>query len=124
MLSAPVRRKVLVLNDKPSIRNLLFLLKKIEGENSPTAAGEPSLASLYQKPLDAVVLDLRWTNRSTRDEVHGIGGIRVGRAGKLMVIIIEVNGPKTMDLLERYVLNGLPGALLWLVGHRYKPRQR
>ena len=124
MLSAPLRRKVLILKDKTSIRNLLFLLKKIESENSTTVAVDPPLASRDQEQLEVLILDLRRPNRKTRDEVHGVGEIRLGRAGKLMVIVIGVNGPKTMDLLERYVRTGQPRALLGLLSHRYKSRQQ
>jgi CheY-like chemotaxis protein len=124
MVSTPLCRKVLVLNDKKSVRNLIFLLKKIESENGLPGAGEPLLALLDQKQFDAVVLDLRCSNRRTREEVRGIGKIRAGRVGKLLVIVTEVNGPQTLVLLERYIFNGLPEALLWLVSHRYKPRQQ
>jgi hypothetical protein len=121
MLSTPLRRRVLVLNDKRSVRNLLFLLEKI-GSEQLTPAGEPLLALPGQKKFDAIVLDMRRLDGKPGDEVRGIGEVHVGRAGKLLVIIAEVNGPQTMDLLERYVLNGLPEGLLWLVSHRYKRR--
>lgn len=124
MKSTPLRRKVLVLNDKKSVRNLTFLLNKIESENGLPGAGEPLLSLLDHKQFDAVVLDLRRSSRRIREEVRGIGEIRAGRAGKLLVIVAEVNGPQTMALLERYIFNGLPEALLWLVSHRYKPRQQ
>ena len=124
MLPAPMRRKVLILDDKKAVRNLFILLNRIGSENTFTPAGEPLQALFDQKLLEAVVLDLRCLNRRTRSEVRGIGEIRVGRAGRLLVIIAEVNGPQTMELFERYILNGLPETLLWLVSHRYKSRQR
>lgn len=123
MLSVPFRRKVLVLNEKLAIRNLLNLLKKVDRENLCSASGVTQLASLAQGQLDAVVLDLRCSNRKMRDEIRGIGEVRTGRAGRLLVIVAEVNGPKSMDLFERYVFKGLPEALLWLVSHRYQLRQ-
>ncbi len=124
MLSNPLRRKVLVLNDKKSVRNLLVLLKRIGGEDSLTSAGEPLQALDDDRQFEAVVLDMRSSDRKRNAEIRGIGEVRVGRAGKLLVIIAEVNGPQTMDLLERYTVNGLPETLLWLVSHRYKPRRQ
>jgi hypothetical protein len=122
MLSAPLRRKILVLNDKKAIRNLFLLLEKIACEQSLTPAGAPLPALPGQTQFDAVVPDLRCSDRKTGDDIRGIGEVRVGRAGKLLVVIAGINGPQTMDLLERYVLNGLPEALLWLVSHRYQSR--
>jgi DNA-binding response OmpR family regulator len=119
MATAALHRKVLFLNDEPSIRNLLSLLKRFERENTLTATGDPLLASLDQKQFDAAVIDLRSSRLKAGDEVRGIRKIRAGWVGKLLVIIAEVNGPKTLDLLERYLLNGLPDALLWLVSHPY-----
>jgi hypothetical protein len=124
MLPAPLRRKVLILNDRKAVRNLLTLLNKIGSENSLIPAGEPLQALLDQKLVEAVVLDLRSLNRRASHEIRGIGEIRVGQAGKLLVIIAQVNGPQTMELFERYTLNGLPETLLWLVSHRYKPRKQ
>ena len=124
MLLTPLRRKVMVLNEKKSIRNLLCLLERIESETTLTQAGEPLQALLDERRFDAVVLDLRHSNRRDREEVRGIREVRVGRAGKLLVLIAEVNGPRTMDLFERYILNGLPQALLWLVSHCYHSPQQ
>lgn len=123
MSSVPSRRKVLFLNDKAAIRNLFCLLKRVDGESSRPASGESPLASLAEAQFDTVVLDLRCWTRTIRDEVCGLGEVRIGRAGKLLVVVAEVNGPKSMDLFEQYVFNGLPEALFWLVSHRYRPRR-
>lgn len=85
-----------------------------------TASGDPLPALPEKHHFDAAVLDLRPLNRRAGHEVRGIGDIRVGCVGKLLVVIAEVNGPKTLGLLERYLFSGLPETLLWLVSHRYK----
>jgi DNA-binding NtrC family response regulator len=113
----------MVLNDKKSIRNLLCLLERIESETTLTQAGEPLQSLLDERRFDAVVLDMRHSNPREREEMRGIREVRVGRAGKLLILIAEVNGPKTMELFERYILSALPQALLWLVSHRYHPPQ-
>jgi hypothetical protein len=117
-------RKVLVLNNKPSIRNLVRLLKDLGHDDTPTESGERLLASLIKDQLQSVVLDLRCLARKTGEEIHGIGEIRAEHVGKLLFIVVGVNGPKTLKLLERYILNGLPSALLWLVSHRYQLPRR
>ena len=113
----------MVLNDKKTIQNLLSLLKRIESETTLTQAGEPLQSLLDERRFDAVVLDMRHSKPREREEMRGIREVRVGRAGKLLILIAEANGPKSMDLFERYVLNGLPPSLLWLVSHRYHPAQ-
>jgi hypothetical protein len=122
MAVAALRRKVLVLNEQPSVRNLLFLLKRYERENSLEPTSDSSLGSLDHKEFDAVVLDLRPPSGGTGNEVRGIKNIRGGWVGKLLVIIAEVNGPKTLELLERYLFDGLPEALLWLVSNPHNSR--
>jgi CheY-like chemotaxis protein len=123
MDSVALCRKVLVLNDGPSIRNLLCFLKEFDRQNMVTASGEPLQASLNEKRFDAVVLDIRGPSRETVEEMRGIGEIRAEWVGKLLVIVTKVNGPKTLDLFERYIFKGLPGALLWLISHRYPSPQ-
>ncbi|HXH48666.1 MAG TPA: hypothetical protein VNM47_04780 [Terriglobia bacterium] len=123
MVPESLHRKVLVLNDQPSIRNLLCLLKNFDSENTLAVSGGFLVASLNEKQFDAVVLDMRRPDWNATKEMRGIGEIRAGFVGKLLVVVAEVNGPKTLDLFERYILNGLPGALLWLISHRYQSPQ-
>ena len=118
-----LHRKVLVLNDGPSIRNLLCLLKNFDIESTLAVSGGFLVGSLNEKQFDAVVLDMRRPDRNTPNEMRGIGEIRAGFVGKLLFVVAEVNGPKTLDLFERYILHGLPGALLWLISHRYQSPQ-
>lgn len=123
MVAVSLHRKILVLNDGPSIRNLHSLLENLDREDSLSASGKVLMAMLDEKRFDAVVLDARDSNRRRGEEMRGIGEIRAGRVGKLLVVGVEVNGPKSLDLLERYIVKGLPGALLWLISHRYQAPQ-
>jgi|YelNatPaOPRAMG01_1025707.scaffolds.fasta_scaffold13810_2 DNA-binding NtrC family response regulator len=110
-------RKVLVLRDDPSIRNLLALLKHMARDKA--WGDEPLLAAINRNQFEAVILDVRCSQMSG-EEVRGIKEFRPGFVGKQLVIMAECNGPKTLDLLERYLKNGLPQTLLWLISHRYK----
>ena len=118
MPSAPLHRKVLVLMEEASIRNLLQLVKRLEPENAADGDGKSELSTINRKQFDTVILDLRCSKRRPGDEVHGVGQLRPSMVGKLLVINAEVNGPKTLDMVERYLTNGLPQSLLWLICHR------
>jgi hypothetical protein len=123
MVPISLHRKILVLNDGPSIRNLRHLLERLDREHTLSASGEILMGMLDGKRFDAVVLDVRDSNPRRGEEMHGIGEVRAGRVGRLLVVGVEVNGPKSLVLLERFILKGLPGALVWLIGHRYRAPQ-
>lgn len=111
------RRKIMVLRDDPSIRNLLRLMKQMESDKATDE--EPSPAVPDRTGFEAVILDVR-CSQIAGEEVRGIKEFRPRLVGKQLVITAEVNGPKTLSLLERYLTKGLPQTLLWLISHRYK----
>ncbi len=115
----PLHRQVLFLVDEPPIRNLQTLVKRLEVENPAEGSQGVVKAIMNRKQFDAVILDLRCPNQRPGAEIHGIGKIQASRVGRTLAVTAEVNGPKTLKLLERYLVNGLPGPLLWLVSHRY-----
>lgn len=119
----PLHRQVLFLVDEPRIRNLQTLVKRLAVENPADESQGVAKAIMNRKQFDAVILDLRCPNRRPEAEVHGIGKIQASRLGRTLAVTAEVNGPKTLDLVERYLVNGLPGPLLWLVSHRYWSRE-
>lgn len=121
--SIPLRRQILILVDKPTIRNLLFLMKKLETENAADGSASAVAALTEAGQPGTVVLDLRCQESRSRDEIHGIRKVQASRLGKILMITVETNGPKTMSIVERYLSSGLPGTLLWLVSHRYQSRR-
>jgi hypothetical protein len=123
MASEPLRRQVLVLSDDVSLRNLFYLMRKLASENAADGSEKAVAAIIEHDQYDAVVLDLRCSDQQHKGEIHGIGKIQPVMMGRLLTITAEVNGPQTLDLVERYLITGLPGALLWLVSHRYIPRR-
>lgn len=118
MESVPQRRKVLVLKADDSIRKLFNLMKQMERENVVKGGGETTLARIHSKRFDEVIVDLRFRHHEREKEIHGIGDIRPSVIGKMLTVTLEVNGPKTSELVERYLMNRLPLPLLWLVRHR------
>lgn len=118
MSTFPQRRKVLVLKDEPCVRRVFVLAGRLANEDSPDGNGESILAGINQRHFEQVIVDLRYPPQHRKAEVHGTGEIRASVMGKTLVIVIHVNGPKTLGLLERYLINRLPPSLLWLVCHR------
>lgn len=119
MLPASQRRKVLVLEDGPSIRNLFILAKRLENGDVPGGNGVSPLAGINRRHFERVIVDLRFPPRQRKAELHGIGEIRPSLMGRMLVVNIQVSGPKTLELVERYLTNRLPPSLLWLICHRY-----
>ena len=115
-------RQIVTLADGPPIQNLQNLMKRLEVENPVDCLGL-SDAMLDRRHYDKVIVDLRCPDRLGDTEVHGIRRIQASRVGRILSVTAEVNGPKTLTMLERYLVNGLPAALLWLVSHRYRSRR-
>lgn len=120
----PLHRQIMILADEPPIHNLQTLVKKLAVENPSEDSSCIADATMDRKKFDSVILDLRCPNRQPEAEVHGIGRIQASRLGRTLTLTAEVNGPKTLSIVERFLMNGLPGSLLWLVSHRYQPRHR
>lgn len=118
-----LHRQIMTLADEPPIRNLHNLVKRLEVENAVDCMGL-SDAVLDRRRYDKVIVDLRCPDKPGKGEVHGIRRIQASRVGRILSVTAEVNGPKTLTMVERYLIKGLPAALLWLVSHRYHPRAR
>jgi len=107
MASNPHHRKVLIFGDEPSIRNLLnILVEKLEHENTAAANGAGALATISRKAFDAVLLDLRCSNRLSEDGVCGIAEFWPSLVGRVLAINAEVSDPKTLELIERHLSLG------------------
>ena len=113
----PLHRQIMTLVDEPPIRNLQTLVKRLELENPASCKGL-SDAMLDRRRYDKVILDLRCPNPLRGSEIHGIKRIQASRVGRILSVTAEVNGPKTLSMVERYLINGLPAALLWLISQR------
>jgi hypothetical protein len=124
MTSVSLQRNVLVLTDTISIRNLFYLMGKLDSENAAEGSGNAMAAIAERECYDTIILVMRCSDGRSGRDVHGISKVHSSRVGRTQTVTVEANGPETVALVERYLLSGLPGALLWLVSHRYKsPRQ-
>jgi len=109
MASNPPRRKVLIIEDEPSIRNALYVLLAglgYDGDAAPDAY--QGLSMIRKGEFDAVLLDLRSSQLPPDQMVCAISNLRPSLVGRVLVITGEVSHPKTIEMLERYALPHVP----------------
>lgn len=103
------RRKVLIVEDEPSIRNVLFvLLAGLGCEGDVAYTGQQALAMIGREQFDAVLLDLRCSNVGPEEVVSQIREVRPSLVGRVLVITGEVTDERTIELLDRYLLPHIP----------------
>jgi CheY-like chemotaxis protein len=96
------RRKVLILEDEPAIRNVIYvLLAGLGCEGDVVQDGRQALASISRHSFDAVLLDLRCSELPPEQLVSEILQIQPSLVGRLMVITGEVSDPETISMIER-----------------------
>jgi CheY-like chemotaxis protein len=99
------QRRVLIVEDEPSIRNILYvLLAGLGCEGDAVPDGQQALARIRREEFDAVLLDLRCSNINAENVVPEIQEIRPSLVGRVLVITGEVADAVTLDLIERYCL--------------------
>jgi DNA-binding response OmpR family regulator len=109
----PARRKVLIIEDEPSIRNALYvLLAGLGCEGDVAYTGQQALSMISRETFDAVLLDLRCNNLTPDQVVSEIKELRPNLVGRVLVITGEVTDPQTMELIERHFLPHVPGSRL------------
>ena len=96
------RRKVLIVEDEPSIRNVLYVLLAGLGCDGDVAHDtQQALTMLRKHRFDAVLLDLRSAHLPPDQMVSAITELRPSLVGRVLVITGEVSDPHTLELLER-----------------------
>jgi DNA-binding NtrC family response regulator len=101
----PPRRKVLIIEDEPSIRKVLHVLLAGLGYDSSSASDAyEALSMIHQGDFDAVLLDLRSSQLPPDQMLCAIAELRPSLVGRVLVITGEVSHPKTIEMLERYAL--------------------
>jgi DNA-binding response OmpR family regulator len=109
--ASPTRtqRRVLIIEDEPSIRNVLYVLLAglgFEGDVSHSSA--QALAMISRESFDAVLLDLRSSEIAAEKIVAQIREIRPSLVGRVLVITGEVADRETLELIERHTLPHVP----------------
>lgn len=107
--ASAVRRKVLIIEDEPSIRNVLYvLLAGLGCEGDVAHGGRQALAMIRQESFDAVLLDLRCAELPPEQVVSQIWELRPNLLGRVLVITGEVADPKTLEMIELHCLPHVP----------------
>ena len=103
------RRKVLIIEDEPSIRNVLFVLLAGFGYDGDVAHDTRQALSMIRKDrFDAVLLDLRSAHLPPEQMVSAITELRPSLVGRVLVITGEVSDPGTIEMLERCAVPHIP----------------
>ena len=103
------RRKILIIEDEPSIRNVLYVLVAGLGYDGDTASNAHQALSMIRKDqFDAVLLDLRSSQLPPDEMVNAITELRPSLVGRVLVICGEVSSPSTIEMLERYAVPHVP----------------
>ena len=96
------RRKVLILEDEPAIRNVLYvLLAGLGCEGDVVHNSRQALASINRQTFDAVLLDLRCSELPPDQLVSEIIEVQPNLIGRLLVITGEVATGETLAMIER-----------------------
>jgi len=96
------RRKVLIIEDEPAIRNVLYVLLAGLGCDGDVASDtQYALSMIRQDSFDAVLLDVVSAHLPPDEMVSAITNLRPSLLGRVLVITGEVADPDTLAMLER-----------------------
>jgi DNA-binding NtrC family response regulator len=103
-------RKVLILEEDPSVRNaLLTLLAGLHCEADVAYSGRQAIDIIRNEKFDAVLLDLRCARAQAEEVVPSIQSLRPTLLANVLVITGDVPDAKTLDLINRYFLLQVSG---------------
>jgi CheY-like chemotaxis protein len=102
------RRKILIVEDKPSITNILYvLLEVLNYEGEVAMGGGQALSMIARENYDAILLDLRYSNPFSEDMLAKIRALQPNLAD----CILEVSGDAgDREILSQIGRPGLPSA--------------
>jgi CheY-like chemotaxis protein len=104
------QRKVLMLEEEPSLRNaLLTLLAGLGCETDLADSGKQAIDIIRNEKFDAVLLDLRCPHAQAEEVVSWIQWLQPTLLSNVLVITGDVADVKTLDLIERYLLLPVSG---------------
>ncbi len=116
MTTGLMQRKVLMFGDDPSIRKLLRVFTaKLTAQGDETQ-NEAARSVINREAFDEVLIDLRCSYADDSGGHRPIGEVQPSLLGRVLVIAAEVRDLETLELLERYLKEGLPQSLRWLIG--------
>jgi hypothetical protein len=96
-------RKVLIVADEPSIKNLLRFVRKLDTRRLAAANGRPDLSTISRKSFDTAILDLRCLHPKPASRGYHFGEVWPSMVGRVLVINAEVSNLKAVALVEKYI---------------------
>ena len=106
-------RRVLVIEDEPAIRNILYvLLAALKCEGDVAYSGQQALAMISRECFDVVLLDIRCADPTADQILSKIVEIRPNLMGRVLVITGEVSDPNVLEMLTRNSVPSIPEARL------------
>lgn len=101
--SATTGRRVLIIEDDSSIRNVLYvLLASMRCEGDIACDGRQALAMINRQEYDAILLDLRCSGLSPENVMATIKAINPNLLGRVLAITGEVSDPGTLDFFSNF----------------------
>jgi len=105
MGGSPPYRKVLIIENDPHARNILYVLLAGMGCEGEVAHGFPNaLARISKESFDAVMLDLQCSETSPEHAISQIKKLQPSLVGRVLVITGDVTSPDILDTIERQCL--------------------
>ena len=102
MSPAPQLRNVLIVEDEPSIRNVLYLLLAGLGcEGNVAHTAQQALSMIEKQSFDAMLLDLRCSEMPAAEMASAIKELRPSLVGRVLVITGEVADPQTLEMIKK-----------------------
>ncbi len=102
---SPPYRKVLIIENEPDVRNVLYVLLAGVGCEGEVAHDiRNALTRISEESFDAVLLDLHCSEGSPEQVVSQIKEIRPSLVGRVLVITGDVTSPDVLDTIERQCL--------------------
>jgi CheY-like chemotaxis protein len=95
-------RNVLIVEDEPSICNLVcVMLEGLGCEGNIAPNGRQALAMIKKESFDAILLDLHCSEMPAEEMVSAISKLRPNLVGQVLVITDEVSDPETTEIIKR-----------------------
>lgn len=104
------RRKVLIIEDEPSIRNIIYvLLAGADCDGEIAYSGKQAIGMISRNSFDAVLLDIRSAAVPPEEVVSEMKRLRPSLIGRVLVITGETADPGILDWIDGHSLQHLPG---------------
>jgi two-component system, NtrC family, response regulator PilR len=109
LFPAAAGRKVLIVEDDSSIRNVLYvLLASMRCEGEIAYDGRQALTMINRQQYDAILLDLRCYNLAPEKVMAGLKQIRPSLLGRVLIITGEVNDPSALEFFSQFSAPQIP----------------